>query len=71
MRLIFGYLSALLFAASAFAASTPERPNILFFFADDWGRFARIYSEHERTAGLNGLLKTPNLDRLAKSGVLF
>jgi arylsulfatase A-like enzyme len=60
-----------LFAASGFALSAPERPNILFFFADDWGRFARIYSEHERTAGLNGLLKTPNLDRLAKSGVLF
>jgi arylsulfatase A-like enzyme len=71
MRHIFGYFSALLFAASGFAASTPERPNILFFFADDWGRFARIYSEHERTAGLNGLLKTPNIDRLAKSGVLF
>jgi arylsulfatase A-like enzyme len=71
MRLIFGYLSALLFAASGFALSAPERPNILFFFADDWGRFARIYSEHERTVGLNGLLKTPNIDRLAKSGVLF
>jgi arylsulfatase A-like enzyme len=60
-----------LLAASGFALSAPERPNILFFFADDWGRFARIYSEHERTAGLNGLLKTPNIDRLAKSGVLF
>ena len=60
-----------LIAASGFALSAPERPNILFFFADDWGRFARIYSEHERTAGLNGLLKTPHLDRLAKSGVLF
>ena len=59
-----------LFAASAFAADV-ERPNILFFFADDWGRFARIYAEHGRTAGLNGILKTPNLDRLAKSGVLF
>jgi arylsulfatase A-like enzyme len=60
-----------LIAASGFALSAQERPNILFFFADDWGRFARIYSEHERTAGLNGLLKTPHLDRLAKSGVLF
>lgn len=59
-----------LFAAASFAADV-ERPNILFFFADDWGRFARIYAEHGRTAGLNGLLKTPNLDRLAKSGVLF
>ncbi|MBM3868973.1 MAG: sulfatase, partial [Verrucomicrobia bacterium] len=71
MRLIFGYLSALLFAASGFALSAPERPNILFFFADDWGRFARIYAEHGDLAGANGLLRTPNLDRLAKDGVLF
>ena len=64
-------LAWLLTACAALAATEAKRPNILFFFADDWGRFARIYSEHERTAGLNGLLKTPNLDRLAKSGVLF
>ena len=70
MRLILGYFATLLFAAAASAADA-ERPNILFFFADDWGRFARIYAEHGRTAGTNGLLKTPNLDRLAKSGVLF
>ena len=71
MRLIFGYLSALLFAASGFALSAPERPNILFFFADDWGRFARIYAENGNLAGTNSLLRTPNLDRLAKEGVLF
>jgi arylsulfatase A-like enzyme len=61
----------LFFAASGFALSAPERPNILFFFADDWGRFARIYAEHGNLAGTNGLLRTPNLDRLAKEGVLF
>ncbi|MFZ9991739.1 MAG: sulfatase [Opitutales bacterium] len=70
MRPILGYFATLLLAAAASAADA-ERPNILFFFADDWGRFARIYAEHGRTAGTNGLLKTPNLDRLAKSGVLF
>jgi arylsulfatase A-like enzyme len=64
-------LLTLFFAASAFARSAPERPNILFFFADDWGRFARIYAEHGNLAGTNGLLRTPNLDRLAKEGVLF
>jgi N-sulfoglucosamine sulfohydrolase len=62
---------ALLFATSAFAKSAPERPNILFFFADDWGRFARVYADHGNLAGTNGLLRTPNLDRLAKEGVLF
>ena len=60
-----------LFAASAFAASAPERPNILFFFADDWGRFARVYAEYGNLAGTNALLRTPNLDRLAKEGVLL
>ena len=60
-----------LLAASGFALSAPQRPNILFFFADDWGRFARIYAEHGSLAGTNGLLRTPNLDRLAKEGVLF
>ena len=60
---------ALLLAALAPAAE--PRPNILFFFADDWGRFARIYAEHGNLAGANGLLRTPNLDRLAKEGVLF
>ncbi|MBM3825270.1 MAG: sulfatase [Verrucomicrobia bacterium] len=57
--------------AAAFATAAEERPNILFFFADDWGRFARIYAEHGNLAGANGLLRTPNLDRLAKEGVLF
>jgi arylsulfatase A-like enzyme len=60
-----------LVAASGFALSAPQRPNILFFFADDWGRFARIYAEHGNLAGTNALLRTPNLDRLAKEGVLF
>jgi arylsulfatase A-like enzyme len=60
-----------LIAASGFALSAPERPNILFFFADDWGRFARVYAEHGNLAGTNSLLRTPNLDRLAKEGVLF
>ena len=60
---------ALLLAALAPAAET--RPNILFFFADDWGRLARINAEHGNLAGTNGLLRTPNLDRLAKEGVRF
>lgn len=65
-------LSALLALVLAALASAAEpRPNILFFFADDWGRFARIYAEHDRLAGANGLLRTPHLDRLAKDGVLF
>ncbi len=64
-------LSVLALLLVAFAPAAETRPNILFFFADDWGRFARIYAEHDRLAGANRLLRTPNLDRLAKEGVLF
>ena len=48
-----------------------ESPNILFAFADDWGRQASIYAKIEGSGGLNDLAKTPNFDKLAKSGVLF
>ena len=64
-------LSVLALLLTALAPAAETRPNILFFFADDWGRFARIYAEHGNLAGTNGLLRTPNLDRLAKEGVLF
>ena len=48
-----------------------NRPNILFAFADDWGRQASIYAKIEGSGGLNDLAKTPNFDKLAKGGVLF
>ena len=41
-----------------------ERPNILFFFTDD---------QRNDTLGCAGhdIVKTPNIDRLAKEGVRF
>jgi N-sulfoglucosamine sulfohydrolase len=47
-----------------------ERPNILFVFADDWGRYASAYGTAE-PHGLNAIVRTPNFDRVAGSGVLF
>lgn len=47
------------------------RPNILFAFADDWGRYASVYADHEGEGSLNQLIETPNFDRIAKEGVLF
>ena len=47
-----------------------ERPNILFFFADDWGREASIYADPE-VPSLNDAIQTPNIDRVAREGVLF
>lgn len=47
------------------------KPNILFAFADDWGRYASAYAQHEGPNSLNHLISTPNFDRIAKEGVLF
>ena len=46
-------------------------PNILFLFADDWGRFASCYAASDGPGGINDVVRTPNLDRLAREGVLF
>jgi N-sulfoglucosamine sulfohydrolase len=48
-----------------------ERPNILFAFADDWGRYASIYAQVDGAGGINDVVRTPNFDRLAGQGVLF
>ena len=48
-----------------------EQTNILFAFADDWGRQAGIYSSIEGAGGINDAVKTPHFDNIAKNGVLF
>src|SRR5690349_3596772 len=47
------------------------RPNILFCFADDWGRYASIFAVMEKQPSPNQVVKTPNVDRVAREGVLF
>lgn len=48
-----------------------KRPNILFAFADDWGRYASAYEKADGTDGINGVVSTPHFDRIASEGVLF
>jgi len=48
-----------------------QRPNILFAFADDWGRYAGAYRQVEGDATPNALIETPNFDRVAQDGALF
>lgn len=55
---------------TAAAADSTLRPNILFAFADDWGRYAGAYGELE-PGGINDLASTPHFDRIAREGVLF
>jgi len=53
-----------LFCAQASAAEPSRRPNILFIAMDDLNDWIGILGGHPQTI-------TPNIDRLAKSGVLF
>ncbi len=64
-------LALVLFMSTTLAAADNQRPNILFFFADDWGRYASAYAALDRRESANSVLKTPNFDRIANSGVLF
>lgn len=59
-------------ARSGRAQQAPPRPpNILFAFADDWGRYASIYAQVDGAGSLNDVIRTPNTDRVAREGVLF
>lgn len=51
-------------------AKAGERPNILFCFSDDWGRYASIYRDPARP-GMNDVITTPALDAIGRSGVVF
>ena len=61
----------LLLVILAVRASAADRPNILFCFADDWGRYANVYTNVETRPSINQVLKTPVIDRVAREGVLF
>jgi len=61
----------LLSLGSSLYATDPERPNIVFIFADDWGRCASAYSKLDGTGTFNDVVQTPNFDRVAAEGVLF
>ena len=62
-------LLILLLSSSCLQAA--DRPNILFAFADDWGRYASAYAKTDAGPSINQVVKTPNFDAIAKTGVLF
>ncbi|MDF1739375.1 MAG: sulfatase [Verrucomicrobiales bacterium] len=66
------FFLTLSFATSVISSlSAADRPNILFAFADDWGRYASAYREVDGTGTANDLIETPHFDRVAREGVLF
>lgn len=55
-----------------FAVSAGAKPlNILFAFADDWGRYASAYVDVDGSGTVNDHIRTPAFDRIASEGVLF
>ncbi|WP_035602372.1 sulfatase [Haloferula sp. BvORR071] len=73
MRLLLAGLA--IFSAFATLSQAAEKPNILFIFADDWGRYASIYHRNSQPgsplSALNEFAKTPVFDEVASKGVLF
>ena len=64
-------LCALLSVIAAHAQEKPARPNVLFCFADDWGRYAGAYARLAGRPSPSEIVKTPHIDRVAREGVLF
>jgi arylsulfatase A-like enzyme len=47
-----------------------KKPNILFYFADDWGKYAGVYKDANKPS-VNDIIKTPVIDRIAREGMIF
>jgi N-sulfoglucosamine sulfohydrolase len=71
MRFLARLLLLFVVAAAARPARAAERLNILFLFADDWGRYASAYAGVDARPSPNQVIRTPNVDRVAREGVLF
>jgi arylsulfatase A-like enzyme len=71
MNRLFWTACLVLLAVASLVHAETKRPNILFCFADDWGRYASIHATIEKFPSANQVVKTPNIDRIAKQGVLF
>ena len=64
-------LMALSLVLPSALSNAHNRPNIVFAFGDDYGRYASIYAEIDKDDKISGLIHTPNFDRVAREGVLM
>jgi N-sulfoglucosamine sulfohydrolase len=64
------FISCVFVSGQLANAADTKRPNIVFAFADDWGRYASAYARL-KPGTPSDLIDTPNFDRVAKEGVLF
>lgn len=64
-------LVVVLASSAGMFADEARKPNVLFCFADDWGRYASAYAKTESKPSANQVVRTPNIDAIAHRGVLF
>lgn len=67
MKNIFFFLITFLSLFESQSLGQSSRPNVFFFFADDWGQYASCYPENP----INQTISTPAMDRLAQEGTCF
>ncbi len=61
----------LLLLSGGLRACAADKPNIVFCFADDWGRYASCYAALDAKPTANSVIYTPNIDTVARRGVIF
>ncbi len=61
---VFWLLLAVVFWSPA-RGDEPGAQTFCSVFADDWGRFASIYSQIDGPGTINDVVRTPNFDRIA------
>lgn len=64
-------LCVALVATGNLLAADGERLNIVFCFADDWGRYASAYAALDSRPTPCQVVRTPHIDAVARDGVLF
>ena len=62
---------AILLLSGGLRARAADKPNIVFCFADDWGRYASCYAALDAKPTANSVIQTPNIDAVAGRGVIF
>jgi hypothetical protein len=61
-------LAIIAWVPTARAADPERKPNIVFCFADDWGRYASAYTALDAKPTGNSVVKPPNIDSVAARG---
>jgi len=68
--IIFVFVLAFVSATPAPAIAEDKRPNILFFFVDDMGKYASLYADPDEPS-FNDVIQTPTFDRIGREGLVF